>query len=220
MTLSFPGLSKQACEELEQEVLKCPQMANFVNFTVSRNPEGIVLKHDNGYVFFKNAWDPSAENDVQLFRSMLKNNVVWRYMPVVYEVTDDPTIPHKIVENFSEVYGATSAAKIQWISHRENDKSLLVLLIPEETVRAMMYQQGGQMITVFKGKAGNLREIKQLASQIPESHSDDDSIKRVFGCQYGPNNYWAANKIHWDLVRDVLERGKGIYLGPIGVWAP
>jgi hypothetical protein len=227
MPIQFPGISATLCTQLESAMRdsKSP-LSTTESAVVHRMTDGIVVRHDTGHVFAKYSWYPRCENDVELFRTMLGDETLWRYMPVVYETSsNDPTIPDRIVETFRERFGPAkfgdACDKIQWMTFDERGKNLVIVLLPHEIVRSMLSADGGRLMTVFRGSAAELRKIPLLVSQVPESTADSEVVRRVFATQYGPGKYHEAQKIHWDLVRSTICDGvTGISVGPVAAWMP
>jgi len=224
MNLKFPGIPPALKQQLMAEAAADGPFKNAEEVEVIPHTDGLVFKQSGsegggGFAFCKRPH--GDENDVEVFRAYIQNPAYRRYMPVTYEIGEDPTLPEKVVGQFREKFSAKAVAKIDWLTHRDEGKLLLILTLPEELVFAMFHPNGGQIVSTFKGKAGALRKIQMLAPLIPETTAEDEVVRRVFGTQYGAGGYQKALAFHWQTVQELAAKpNMGISFGPVGIWVP
>jgi hypothetical protein len=223
MQLIFPGIPPALKAELLKEMATSgPFRDEEDEVEVFPQESCLIFKHKQGYSFCKRPH--GHENDVETFRAYLKDRVHRRYMPITYEIGEDPSLPEKVIGQFREKFSGATVDKIQWMVHREHsggEKLFLILQIPEELVFALFHENGGQIVSTFKGKAGALRKIQMLAPLIPETTAEDEVVRRVFGTQYGAGGYQKALAFHWQTVQELAAKpNMGISFGPVGIWVP
>jgi hypothetical protein len=219
MQLIFPGIPPALKAELLKEMYAEGPFKDDDEVDLLPQESGLVFKHTQGFSFCKRP--RGDENDVETFRAYLKNRVYSRYMPVTYEIGEDPTLPEKVIGQFREKFSPAAVDKIQWMTHKGEGKLFLILQIPEELVFAMFHPNGGQIVSTFRGKAGALRKIQMLAPLIPETAAEDEIVRRVFGTQYGAGGYQKALAFHWQTVQELAAKpNMGISFGPVGIWVP
>ena len=216
----FPGIPPALKADLLKEMATSgPFRDEEDEVEVFPQESGLVFKHRQGFSFCKRPL--GHENDVETFRIYLKDRVYRRYMPITYEIGEDPSLPEKVIGQFREKFSGTTVDKIQWMTHKAEGKLFLILQIPEELVFALFHENGGQLVSTFKGKAGALRKIQMFAPLIPETAADDEDVRRVFGTQYGAGGYQKALAFHWQTVQELaVKPNTGISFGPVAVWVP
>jgi hypothetical protein len=156
----------------------------------------------------------------EAFLHYLQNPVARRYMPVAYEVPEDPHVADMILANFAKRYGSILSSKIDWLYHSEDEKHLLVLLLPKELLELLMRDQGGELSTRVSGPWDSLQQIRALAPTLGEREDTERSV-RMFATRYPKDGYKFAKAIHQSLVREIaLKPNLGICVGPIATWFP
>jgi len=216
MRLIFPGIPTTLVSTLESETeTSLSPLADQEEVEVIRTPEALLFKCSAGFFFTGH----SGETDVETYRTYVNNPHTRKYMPIAYEVDEDPTIPERVKAEFSNKHSQTACEKIQMTTHREGGKKLLLLQIPHEIVQGIFYKTGGQLLTTVSGPAENLRSISLLAPIVPEGA--EGHLRRVFVTPYTEGEYETARSIHYQAVAEVVNRGgAGISIGPLAVWAP
>ncbi len=218
MRLLFPGIPASLLETLTKETTEsiCP-LADQEEVEVIRTPEALLFKCSTAFFFTTH----SGISDVETYRAFLSNQHTRRYMPIAYEIDEDPTLPERVLAEFANKHPNAACQKIQHMVHREGGKKLLLLMIPHEIVFSLFHQKGGQLLTTFSGPVGNLRKIPTLVPSVPEGGEDDFRVRRVFATPYKEGEYHAALAIHHNVLSEVIQRpNSGISIGPMAIWSP
>lgn len=221
VALRFPGIPPTLLHTLSS-LLETPNpFSDYESVEVLSHSAGLVFSLDDGkrgYSFCRNIW--GVENDVEIFQCFLQDPIQTLYMPVVYEVANVSAI-ETLLANYVGIVGADVASKIDWISYKPADKTLLILRLPREAVAALYAKQGGTLTTRVRGSAGSLRQIATLRPIVPEDAGDHEVVHRAFAIQYGRDAYEQAQAAHVSVLREVIAKPDlGISLGPLAVWTP
>lgn len=223
-TLVFDGLSPILLATLLEEVniAKSPVFAGFSHVEVLRHSAGLVFRLEQGkagYSFCRTV----GENDIETFRHFLQDPIQTLYMPIAYEVKSrDDSIVQTILEKY-QTYGASHAAKIDWIWHESHTgKHLIILRIPKEIVREMMHREGGILSTSVRGSVAAIRQLPVLSKIVPEEAKDSEVMHRAFATPYtGRDQYDQCVAIHDAILREVIGAGAvGVSIGPLAAWTP
>lgn len=227
VTLVFSGLGPALVAELQDELnaAKVPPFGNVTHVEVISHPEGIVFRLEEGkggYSFCRNC---GGLNEVEVFRHFLQDPVQGLYMPITYEVKErDESVVHGIVEKYAK-YGASHAAKIDWIWYERKGKCLLVMRVPKEIVCGLMHRYGGVLTTQVRGPVTVLRELPVLGKIVPQDAQEGEVMHRAFVTPYngseGGAEYEQCMAIHQAAVREVVAAEPcGISIGPVATWSP
>ncbi len=230
ISLTFEGLPATLVRELEETMhtLKVHPFLATVREKVEvlRHPVGLVFRLDGGkggYSFCRNVW--CAENDIQMFRHFLHDPAQLHYMPIAYEVKEqDDSVAVGIVERYQN-YGVKHAAKIDWVWFVRNSTAapLLIMRIPKEIIRGLLWSSGGTLTTSVRGPVREIRKLPVLSRIVPEEAGDDEVMHRAFITTYGDGQgqYDECMAVHQAAVREVIAAGGcGVSIGPIAVWTP
>ncbi len=223
MRLVFPGIPKQIVQSLESAIeasQTCP-LKEFEEVEIVSHPEALVFKHGTGFSFYRYP-DSCVGNDLEACKAYIADTVAHMYMPAVYEVTAATMdVRIEIREQFENKYGSRLANRIDMIQLTHEETHFVIVMLPFDVIRALMKEDGGKLMTVFRGKIGNLRQIPSFAAIIPADLEDEEVQKRVFGTQYGQGMYEHARGIHYNLIQEVARHPDlGICVGPIASWLP
>jgi hypothetical protein len=138
------------------------------------------------------------------------------YLCSVFEVDqDDPSVVQQLRDRFQEQHGHM-AAMIDDHVLTVDGKQLMLVKFPSCVVRDMLEPSGGLLKTGYRGSKASLMQIPTLVrfGQIPE-----DGNYSMFVTEYKEHQYYAAKRIHYDILREVISRPNlGITLNPIALW--
>ena len=224
-TLVFEGLPPTLLASLIEEVknAKFPVFAGFSHVEVLRHPVGLVFRLEQGKAGYSFCRSVGSANDVETFRHFLQDPIQTLYMPIAYEVKSaSEDVVQGILEKYQR-YGAAHAAKIDWIWYESRaGKHLLIMRIPKEIVRGMMYREGGVLSTQVRGPVSAIRQLPVLAKIVPEDAKDGEVMHRAFVTPYtGAEQYEQCVAIHDAAFREVVGAGPmGISIGPVAAWIP
>lgn len=133
----------------------------------------------------------------------------------------DPTVVNKLRARFVEQHGAKLAAKIDDYVTTDEGKQVMHVKFPACVLRHMMAPTGGLMKTGFSGPLSELAELPTLVrlGALSSAVEVDGVVKSILATEYPEEYYHAVQRLHWDLVREVIaKKGGGICLGPVAVW--
>lgn len=134
---------------------------------------------------------------------------------------DDPTVVDKLRVRFQEQYGVKMARMIDDTVIHFKRKKLMLVKFPSCVLRFMLAPTGGYMKTAFSGPIDALKQIPTLLRLNAFEHAVevDGRTKSVVVTEYKPHQYQLVQRIHWDIVRDVIKRPHaGISIHCVGVW--
>lgn len=223
MRLVFPGIPKQIVHGLETEIeasQTCP-LKEFDEVEIVSHAEALVFKHGSGFSFYRYP-DSCVGNDVDTCRAYINDTIAHMYMPAVYEVTANTfDVCVEIRSQFENKYGSKLANRIDMIQFTHEGTHFVIVMMPFDVIRTLMKEDGGRLITLFRGKIGNLRKLPSFAAILPEDLADEEIQKRVFGTQYDKGMFEHARGIHCNLIQEVVRHPNlGICVGPIASWLP
>ncbi len=227
-TLVFSGLAPALCNQLQEELAaaKVPPFGKATHVEVISHPEGIVFRLDEGKAGYSFCRNVGFTNDVEVFRHFLQDPVQSLYMPITYEVKEkDEGVVRGIIDRYAK-YGASHAAKIDWIWYERKSKNLLVMRIPKEIVCGLMHRYGGVLSTQVRGPVAAIRQLPVLGKIVPEEAKDGESMYRAFVTPYtsadgSGSEYEQCLAVHQAAVREVVAAEPcGISIGPVAVWSP
>lgn len=143
------------------------------------------------------------------------------YLCSAFEVdSDDASVIQKLRDRFQENHGHKMVRMMDDHVLTVDGKQLLLVKFPSCVLRHLLMPSGGILKTGFSGIKSNLAQIPTLVrfGQIPDG---DDSIQvnSIIVTQYKEHQYQAAQRIHYDILREVITRPNlGITLNSIAVW--
>jgi hypothetical protein len=225
--LVFCGLPPALLADLEAELngTKGHAFLGRQHVQVLRFPEGLVFRLDEGkggYSFCRH----NGTSDTETFRNFLHDPIQTLYMPITYEVKErSDKIVLEMLERY-QTYGASHAAKIDWVWWERNGKQLIIMRVPKEIVAAMIQRQGGTLSTQVRGPVAALRGLPVLGRIVPEDAKDGEVMHRAFITPYTASAectdaYDQCMAVHQAAVREVVGvPGSGITIGPVAVWTP
>ncbi len=218
MNFTFVGLSAEETAALQAEFQSSQSpLITKSDFTVHERDGYLLFEFEDGLSYYR---AKEGESAIQTFRSYLSDVAIPKYLPMTYEIDADPTVPEKVLMQFQEKYGSASK-HVDWMVTEWKDKTILMVLIPQEIVAQMMREQGGTLVSFIRGPAESLRQIPTMKPLIQDSVADSDVIRRIFATQYQQHQYEDAREFHWKLVNEVAKSpASGITLGPFCSWYP
>jgi hypothetical protein len=149
--------------------------------------------------------------------------------PRVYHCTafevdhDDPSVVQKLLDRFQEQHGAKLARQIEHCVIPWESRQLMLVKLPPAVLRHMLAPCGGLIKTRFAGSLAALRQLPTLVRfgvLTDAFEADDGRVHSMVATEYPETHYAAVQKVHWDLVREVLAvPHSGIVLGaPLAQW--
>ena len=187
---------------------------------VSRSPcGGIVLFSAGKRGFYFERCDPTDD----LAKAVLAAIQTPRHYHCSTFVIDeeDPSVTSKLLDRFQEQHGVKLAAKIDHFVTAHEGKQVMHVKFPACVLRHMMAPTGGLMKTGFSGPLGALQRLPTLVrlGALSSAVEVDGRVKSMVATEYPAEYYMAVQRIHWDLVREVIAmKGGGVCLGPVAVW--
>jgi hypothetical protein len=145
------------------------------------------------------------------------------YHCTAFEVDhDDPSVVQKLLDRFQEQHGAKLAQQIEHCVVPFESKQLMLVKLPPTVLRHMLAPSGGVLKTRFSGSLDALRRLPTLVrfGVLTDAFETDGRVTSMVATQYSEAHYDTVQKIHWDLVREVLAvPHSGITLGtPLAQW--
>ena len=148
--------------------------------------------------------------------------------PRVYHCTafevdrGDPSVVKKLLERFQEQHGAKLAQQIDHHVLPWESRQLILVKLPPTVLRHMLAPSGGLLKTRFAGPLSALRQLPTLVrfGVLTDAFETDGRVHSMVATEYPETHYAAVQKVHWDLVREVLAvPHSGITLGaPLAQW--
>lgn len=228
MPLVIPELPTDAHVRLNRLVLALGRDASLLDdclkgeVRVERSASGDVLLFTNkaaGRGFYFERCDPSAALEAAIAIAIQTPRQYHCSTFVIDE--SDPTVVDKLLTRFVEQHGAKLAAKIDHFVTTHEGKKVVHVKFPACVLRHMMAPTGGLMKTGFSGPLSALAELPTLVrlGVLSSAVEVDGRVKSVVATEYPEEYYHAVQRLHWDLVREVVaKKGGGICLGPVAVW--
>lgn len=177
----------------------------------------VLVLHSAGGFYFEHMSVPDIETE--LARHIRTPRA---YHCTAFEVDkEDPSVVEKLLDRFQEQHGLKMRNMIDWCVIKFNGKELMLCKLPPCILRHMLAPSGGLMKTSYSGPVDRLGSIPTLAKLgvLSNDFVVDGTIKSMLVTEYKDVHYEAVNRLHWDIVREVIARPhSGIALGPVGVW--
>lgn len=228
MPLVIPTLPTDAHVRLNRLVLTLGRDASLLDdclkgeVLVERSVGGNVLLFTSkaaGRGFYFERCDPSATLEAVVATAIQTPR---QYHCSTFVIDEgDPTVVDKLRARFVEQHGAKLAAKIDDYVTTHEGKQVMHVKFPACVLRHIMAPTGGLMKTGFSGPLSALRELPTLVrlGALGNAVEVDGVVKSVVATEYPEGYYYAVQRIHWDLVREVIaKKGGGICLAPVAMW--
>jgi hypothetical protein len=130
---------------------------------------------------------------------------------------DDPTVVDKLLTRFQESYGQPLARTIDHHVYMYDGKKLMLVKFSPSVLRFTMAPSGGTLKTMYKGDPEALKQLPTLVKFV--STDTEAATGAVFATQYGEGSLPIVQRIHYDIMREVIARPNlGVCIGPIAVW--
>jgi hypothetical protein len=177
----------------------------------------VLVLHSAGGFYFEHMAVPDIETELARHIRSPRN-----YHCTAFEVDrDDPSVVEKLLDRFQEQHGLTMRNMIDWCIVKHGGKDLMLCKLPPCILRHMLAPTGGLMKTGYNGPADKLGAIPTLAKLgvLSNDFIVDGAIKSMLATEYKDFHYNAVQRLHWDIVREVIARPhSGITLGPVAQW--
>jgi hypothetical protein len=183
----------------------------------TENPNVIVFMSRRGLFFERRHGDEAVETTIhRMFESKEQAGIV---TPFVVDA-DDPTVVDKLLVRFHESYGAKLARQIDYHIYMYDGKKLMLVKFSPSVLRFTMAPSGGTLKTTYKGSVESLKQIPTPHKFVTSADAEIEEGKpAVFATQYGDGSLPIVQRIHWDIVREVIARpNRGLCIGPVAVW--
>lgn len=179
------------------------------------NPKVMVFVSRRGLFFERRHDDETVETTIhRMFESKEQAGIV---TPFVVDA-DDPTVVDKLFVRFQESYGAKLAHQIDHHIYMYDGKKLMLVKFSPSVLRFTMAPSGGTLKTTYKGSTSSLKQIPTLHKFVTSSDVEEGN-PAVFATQYGDGSLPIVQRIHYDILREVIARPNlGIFIGPVAVW--
>jgi hypothetical protein len=180
---------------------------------IDPSPDTLVFMSNRGFFFEHRRPDEEIETAIhRMFESIEQPGIV---TPFVVDA-DDPSVVSKLRTRFEESYGQKLAHTIDHHIYFYDTKKLMLVKFSASVLRFTMSPSGGTLKTSYKGPIESLKQIPTLHKFATEC---EDGKTAIFATQYGEGSLPIVQRIHYDIVREVLTRPNlGICIGPIAVW--
>lgn len=216
------------CEELPKETLLAvnekltklpaghPLRGNNV---VKRDGDVVIIQSDDGRFYYyrsTSSIDEVIKMDCELPREYLCSVFI-----VDDGEDDDKDVVAKLRNRLQENHGEKMAHMIDHHVTHVQGKTLMLVKFPSCVVRHMLAPGGGLLKTIYSGPLNSLQQIPVLAKFLSADPSDAETDRRrsVFATQYSEGNLQLVQSVHYDILRDVMQRpNMGICIGPIAQW--
>ena len=179
------------------------------------DPKVLVFVSRRGLYFERRNEDETVETVIhRMFESKEQSGIV---TPFVVDA-DDPTVVEKLLVRFQESYGAKLTKQIDYHIHIYDGKKLMLVKFSPSVLRFTMAPSGGTLKTTYKGSTESLKQIPTLNKFVTSAEVEEGN-PAVFATQYGDGSLPIVQRIHYDIVREVIARPNlGICIGPVAVW--
>lgn len=183
----------------------------------------VFVTEDNGFLVYHSAagfyFNRIQNNIEETLYEDIKNSR--EYLCTAFEIAvDDESVKKKLLNRFQESYGTKYYNMIEHHSLNYGGKYIMLVKFPTCVVRQIFAKTGGHMRTIVRGPTSSLKAIPTLVN-LGTIQDDIDRSVSVFVTQYGASMYSSVIKLHYDLLREVLEKpNMGITVGPFMVWDP
>lgn len=183
------------------------------------DPAVLVFLSRRGLYFERRIEDEPIETTIRrMFESTAQAGIV---TPFVVDA-DDPSVTAKLLTRFEESYGQKLARTIDHYIYFYDKKKLMLVKFSPSVLRFTMAPSGGTLKTTYKGPVDSLKQIPTLTKFVSSSDSAtvlDEGKAAVFATQYGEGSLPIVQRIHYDVLREVIARPNlGLCIGPIAVW--
>lgn len=139
-------------------------------------------------------------------------------------VIDDPDEVNKLLDRFREHSGAKMFARMDYVIVVHRDQRLMLVKYPPCMLRHMLAPSGGQMKTGLIGPRDALDELPTLVKTGALANAQEYMDGRygvVVETEYGEGYLPLAERMHWDIVREVIAHpGRCLTVCPVGAWEP
>ena len=150
----------------------------------------------------------------RMFESKEQSGIV---TPFVVDA-DDPTVIDKLLVRFQESYGTKLARQIDYHIYMYDGKKLMLVKFSPSVLRFTMAPSGGTLKTTYKGCVESLKQIPTLHKFVTSAYVEENK-PALFATQYGEGSLPIVQRIHYDIVREVIARPNlGLCIGPVAVW--
>lgn len=177
---------------------------------IDMEDENVLVFLSQRGLFFERHPCEAVETTIQrMFDSKKHSGLVTPFI-----VDADPTVTFKLLTRFQESYGKL-AKQIDHHMYFYDNKKLMLVKFPPSVLRFTMAPSGGILKTSYKGSIESLKQIPTLHKFV----STESDVTSVFATQYSEGNLPIVQRIHYDIMREVLAKPNlGICIGPIAVW--
>lgn len=220
MPLICDELSSETVTALYAKIQKLPEGhllrkdAVDGNLVVYKDGECAIFHSSAGFYFRRIRHDLESE----IMADIRENR---DYLCSAFEVDrDDPSVVQKLRERFQESHGHKMARMIDDHVMMHSEKQIMLVKFPSCVLRHMLTTSGGVLKTGFSGLRSNLAQIPTLVrfGQIPDDE-EHAFVKSMIVTQYKDHQYLAAQRVHYDILREVIARPNiGITLNPVSLW--
>jgi hypothetical protein len=177
----------------------------------------VLVLHSAGGFYFEHMAVPDVESE--LARHIRTPRA---YHCTAFEVDgDDPSVVEKLLDRFQEQHGAAMRRMIDWCVVQFAGKELMLCKLPACLLRHMLAPTGGLMKTEYRGPIDTLSKVPTLVKLgvLSNDFVVDGRVASMLVTEYRPEHYKAVQRLHWDVVREVIARPhSGICIGPIAAW--
>lgn len=177
----------------------------------------LVFISRRGLYFERRINDEPIETTIRrMFESTTQAGIV---TPFVVDA-DDPSVISKLLTRFEESYGQKLARTIDHYIYFYDKKKLMLVKFSPSVLRFTMAPSGGTLKTTYKGPVESLKQIPTLTKFVSsDSAAVEEGTAAVFATQYGEGSLPIVQRIHYDVLREVIARPNlGLCIGPIAVW--
>jgi hypothetical protein len=176
----------------------------------------LVFLSKRGLYFERRLDDELIETTIhRMFESPVQAGIV---TPFVVDA-DDPSVVSKLLTRFEESYGQKLARTIDHHIYFYDTKKLMLVKFSPSVLRFTMAPSGGTLKTTYKGPVESLKQIPTLQKFVSSASITEEGKPAVFATQYSDGSLPIVQRIHYDVLREVLSRPNlGICLGPIALW--
>jgi hypothetical protein len=184
---------------------------------VGHPAEDVLILHSAGGFYFEHMATPDLESELMKHIRSTRD-----YHCSAFEVdADDPSVVEKLLDRFQEQHGTKMRNMIDWCIITHEKKQLMLCKLPSCILRHMLAPTGGLLKTVYSGPITSLQTIPTLVKLgiLSNDFVVDGQVRSVLATEYKDYHYYAVQRLHWDVVREVIARPhSGITLGPVAVW--
>lgn len=219
MSIVCTSLPSATVAELNAQIKTLP-----ANHALRRDNMTYIIRQDDVVLFRGSSGAMYYVRSSAPIEDVIREDIAQQERPYLCSifVVDSMDLVGKMLERFQENHGVKMARQIDHYIYHFNGEILMLVKLPSCVVRHMLAPTGGLLKTTYSGPVDSIKRLDTLSRFVGYYKDDeihDGRIKSVFATQYGEGMLPIVERIHYDVLRDVIKHPNlGLCVGPIGQW--